>query len=80
MSESREVDEQQPGSGFSVVDRAGNDPIEIKYSQSVKDSHAVRGAFHLDFIACPRLSFATRFSRSAELSPNSRRESNHNEG
>jgi hypothetical protein len=58
---------------------SGNDPIEMKYSQSVKESHAVRAVFHLDFIACPHLSFGTRSSRSPELSPNSRRESNYNE-
>src|SRR5688572_12983231 len=46
---------------------AGNDPVEIKYSPSVKESHAARVAFHLDFIACPHLSFGSRFSRSPAI-------------
>jgi hypothetical protein len=29
----------------------------MKYSQSIKESHTARVAFHLDFIACPDLSF-----------------------
>jgi hypothetical protein len=73
----------QPRNNRAVASRGrdtvpGNDPIEMKYSQSVKDSHAVRGVFHLDFIACPHLSFGPRFSRSPALSPHSRRESNRN--
>jgi hypothetical protein len=65
------------GRGFSLVRYI--DPIEMKYSQSVKESHAARGAFHLDFIVCPHLTFGSCFSRSPALSPNSRRESSRNE-